>query len=134
MTVKSTVDGEEDSSDTMAERITATQQEPWTHHRYIDEDSAEAWETFHENLFAPNEMIENHELVEQTQNLSSRFEDSELLDTISVTMDAAKMSRKKTSLPERSKGKGKEKEAAAAVDGEQNDAPVTSAPGPDPDN
>jgi DNA-directed RNA polymerase-3 subunit RPC5 len=136
MTVKSTVDGEEDTSDTMAERITATQQEPWTHHRYIDEDSADAWETFHENLFATNEVIENHELVEQTENLSSRFEDSELLDTISVTRDAAKMSRKKTGLAERSKGKRKEKEAeaAAAADGEQSDASVTSAPGAGPDN
>jgi DNA-directed RNA polymerase-3 subunit RPC5 len=95
MTVKSSIDGEEDSSDNMAERIMVAQQEPWQHHRYIDEDSVDAWATFHENLFVGNEYEDKQELVEKVPKLSSVFQDSELLDKVSVTRDAAKLSRDK---------------------------------------
>lgn len=50
-TAKTTVDGEEESTESMSDRVTAAQQEAWRGHRYIDEDSAEAWSAFHENLF-----------------------------------------------------------------------------------
>lgn len=133
MTVKSTVDGEEDTTDTMAERIMATQQEPWTHHSYIDEDSADAWETFHENLFVSNEVVENQELTEQTRNLSSAVEDTELLDTISVTTDAAKVSRRKTSKREKTKRKVKEKGKEKEADGNHT-ASAASSPSSGSDN
>merc|ERR1719262_1567090 len=38
MTVKSNVDGEEDTTDTMAARITLAQSEAWKSHRYVDEE------------------------------------------------------------------------------------------------
>jgi DNA-directed RNA polymerase III subunit RPC5 len=133
MTVKSTVDGEEDTTDTMAERITATQQEAWSHHSYIDEDSADAWERFHENLFVSNEVVENQELMEQTRNLSSGVEDSELLDTISVTTDAAKVSRRKINRSEKTKHKGKEKGKEKEADGEHT-ASAASSPSSGSDN
>lgn len=127
LTVKSAIDGEEDTGENMTERITAVQQEPWTRHRYIDEDTPEAWDSFHENLFVSDEVVEKHNLPEPERRLTSGFGDDELLDTISATSDAAKLSRTKANRAEKvrveksqkeksqgkGKGKGKEKEVAA---------------------
>lgn len=128
MTVKTAVDGEEDTGENMAERITAAQQEPWTRHRYIDEDSTAAWETFSDNLFVGDEIVENQQVNEQTLNLSSGFQDEELLDTISVTRDAAKLSRKKAARAEegKSQGKGKEKLKEATSEGDESDSSATA--------
>lgn len=135
LTVKSAIDGEEDTGENMTEKITAVQQEPWTRHRYIDEDSMDAWETFHENLFVSDEVVEKHVLSGQTVALTSGFEDDELLDTISATRDAAKLSRKKAVVAEKSKikgkgqgkgtekGKEKEKELAAESDDSDSSTP-----------
>jgi DNA-directed RNA polymerase III subunit RPC5 len=125
MTVKSSADGEEDTGENMTERITAVQQEPWTHHRYIDEDSADAWDTFDNNLFVDDKQGR----TEQIQHLASGFEDEELLDTISVTRDAAKLSRKKADIAEKAKGKGKGKgkDKEAAADGDDSDSSATSS-------
>jgi DNA-directed RNA polymerase-3 subunit RPC5 len=112
MTVKSSIDGEEDSSDNMAERIMVAQQEPWQHHRYIDEDSVDAWATFHENLFVGNEYEDKQELVEKVPKLSSVFQDSELLDKVSVTRDAAKLSRDKRG---GTKGKGEAEDSDTSM-------------------
>ena len=116
MTVKSSVDGEEDSTDTMAERITAAQQEPWRNHRYIDEDSSEAWDAFHENLFvgAEGRMEEDEELQAKVPKLVSGLDDGAYLDTISAPRDAARLSRSKRVKkdPNRKTAKSKEKEAA----------------------
>jgi DNA-directed RNA polymerase III subunit RPC5 len=138
MTVKSSIDGEEDTGENMTERITTVQQEPWTHHRYVDEDSADAWETFDGDLFVYDEVVEKQGRPEQIQHLASGFEDEELLDTISVTRDAAKLSRKKAGIAEKGKGKGKGKgkDKEAAADGDDSDSSATSSstPASDHDN
>lgn len=136
MTAKTTVDGEEDTGENMTEKVTAVQQEAWTHHRYIDEDSAAAWETFSDNLFAGDATVENQQVMEQTSNLSSGFKDEELLDTISVTRDAAKVSRKKAINTEesRGKGKGREKHKEATAGGNENDASDVAGPPPGSDH
>ena len=97
MTVKSSVDGEEDSTDTMAERISAAQQEPWKSHRYVDEDTSEAWDSFHDNLFvsAADMPEKNEELQAKVPKLVSGLDDGVYLDTISAPRDAARLSRSK---------------------------------------
>ncbi|RDW69342.1 hypothetical protein BP6252_08362 [Coleophoma cylindrospora] len=64
-TAKTTVDGEEESTESMSDRVTAAQQETWRGHRYIDEDSAEAWSAFHENLFVGADTEEKEEDEEE---------------------------------------------------------------------
>ena len=132
LTVKSSADGEEDTGENMTEKITAVQQEPWTRHRYIDEDSADAWVTFHENLFVGDEVVEKQTSVGQTQHLSSGFEDDDLLDTISATSDAAKLSRKKVGTMEqnKTKEKGKEKDKETAA-GDESDSSTAAGSYPD---
>lgn len=127
MTVKSSVDGEEDSTDTMAERISAAQQEPWRSHRYVDEDSSEAWDAFHENLFvgAEGEIEDNEELQEKVPKLVSRLDDGAYLDTISAPRDAARLSRSKMVRKDRGRKKGKGKEKDTAGDGEDSDTSST---------
>jgi DNA-directed RNA polymerase-3 subunit RPC5 len=117
MTVKSSIDGEEDTTENMTERITATQQENWNHLRFVDEDSSDAWDAFRENLFVGDEVLEKQESLERALNLSSGFEDMALLDTISATRDAAKLSRNKAL--KSNKEREKYNEATANVD--QND-------------
>lgn len=128
MTVKTAIDGEEDTGENMGEKITLVQQENWTHHRYIDEDSEAAWVTFHDNLFVGEEVVDNQQAKEQALNLSSVFEDEELLDTISVTRDAAKLSRKKAAKAEAasSREKGKERGKRATAEGDESDSSATA--------
>jgi DNA-directed RNA polymerase-3 subunit RPC5 len=85
MTVKPTVDGEEETTDTMAERIRAVQEEPWRKLKFVDEDSIEAWELFNDSLF-----VENTEIIPQ---LVSSMTGSEYLDTISAPRAPAKLAR-----------------------------------------
>ena len=124
MTVKSNVDGEEETTDTMAERISAAQAEPWKTQRYIDEDSGEAWDAFHKYLFvgAGAELEDNEDLLANMPQLRSALDDVEYLDTISAPRDAAKLSRSKKVRKDRDrKGKGKEK----ATDGAESDTSST---------
>jgi DNA-directed RNA polymerase III subunit RPC5 len=85
MTVKPTVDGEEETTDTMAERIRAVQEEPWRKLKFVDEDSIEAWELFNDRFF-----VENTEIIPQ---LVSSMTGSEYLDTISAPRAPAKLAR-----------------------------------------
>jgi DNA-directed RNA polymerase III subunit RPC5 len=85
MTVKPTVDGEEETTDTMAERIRAVQEELWRKLKFVDEDSIEAWELFNDSLF-----VENTEIIPQ---LVSSMTGSEYLDTISAPRAPAKLAR-----------------------------------------
>lgn len=85
MTVKPTIDGEEETTDTMAERIRAVQEEPWRKLKFVDEDSIEAWELFNDSLF-----VENTEIIPQ---LVSSMTGSEYLDTISAPRAPAKLAR-----------------------------------------
>lgn len=85
MTVKPTVDGEEETTDTMAERIRAVQEEPWQKLKYVDEDSIDAWELYNDILF-----VESNEALPQ---LVSSMTSSEYLDTISAPRAPAKLAR-----------------------------------------
>jgi DNA-directed RNA polymerase-3 subunit RPC5 len=124
MTVKNTVDGEEDSTDTMQERIIATQAEPWRHHSYIDENDHAAWESYDGNLFVGGGEKDNEELQRRVPKLVSAFDDAEYLNIISAPRDATRLSRRKRAR-EDPKGKGKE----GADDGEQSDSTITLSDG-----
>jgi DNA-directed RNA polymerase-3 subunit RPC5 len=112
MSVKSGVDGEEDSNDTIARRIAATQAENWRQHRYVDEDTDEAWAIYQENFFVGGDvgvhLEANDEMLQKLPKLATSLDDTEYLDTISAPGDEAKLSRSK----ETKKGKGKGKERA----------------------
>ncbi len=116
MTVKSNVDGEEDSTDTMGARITAVQTEPWKTHQFIDEDATEAWDSFQENMFVASELRieDNAELQDKLPRLKTALDNLEYMDIISAPSNPAKVSRSKTGKSKVEKGKGKEKEGDAA--------------------
>jgi DNA-directed RNA polymerase-3 subunit RPC5 len=114
MTVKTNVDGEEETTDTMAERISAAQAEAWKTQRYVDEDDEEAWEAYHRHLFvgADAGLMENEDLLVAIPPLKSALDNVEYLDTISAPRDAAKLSRsKKVRRNREKKGKGRESTA-----------------------
>ncbi|KAL3427235.1 DNA-directed RNA polymerase iii complex subunit rpc37 [Phlyctema vagabunda] len=130
-TAKVNVDGEEDTTESMTVRITAAQQEQWRGHRYVDEDSAEAWAAFHENMFIGKDLDDDDApegedvdmeakgssaagkapattLKNQVPSLVSRLDNAQYLDTISAPNDMVKLSRsKKTKGGKKGKGKGK---------------------------
>ncbi|CAG8949203.1 hypothetical protein HYFRA_00004826 [Hymenoscyphus fraxineus] len=111
MTVKSNVDGENDKIDTMASRISSTQQEPWIQYRYVDEAEDEAWAVFQENFFVgPNDDLTNEELLNDMPKLKSSLDNEEYLDVISAPTDEARLSKSKRSKKGKRdlKGKGKE--------------------------
>ncbi len=113
MTVKSNIDGEEDTTDTMAQRIATAQSEQWKSHRFVDDDDAEAWEAYAQDLFVGADIgaQDVNELLARFPKLKSNLDDAEYLDTISAPRDAAKLSRSKKL--KKSK-KGKEKQTATA--------------------
>jgi DNA-directed RNA polymerase-3 subunit RPC5 len=115
MTVKSNIDGEEDTSDTMAQRITAAQTEEWKTHRFIDEDEAAAWDVYKESLFVGHESAnqDRSESLAKLPKLQSLLDDADYLDEISAPRDAAKLSRSKKISQSK---KGKEKETAETVE------------------
>ncbi|KAH8808853.1 Sin-like protein conserved region-domain-containing protein [Xylogone sp. PMI_703] len=109
MTVKSTVDGEDDTMDNMATRISNTQAESWKRLRFIDENSAEAWEVFHEHLFIGqgNDKEAQEDSLSKVPKLRSGFGDAQYMDAISAPLDAAKLSRSNAERElEDRKGKG----------------------------
>jgi DNA-directed RNA polymerase III subunit RPC5 len=117
MTVKANVDGEEETTDTMAERIAAAQSEAWKTQKYVDEDDVEAWAAYEKHLFvgANAGLEENEDLLINMPQLKSALDDAEYLDTISAPRDAAKLSRSKKVRKNRDKkGKGKENAAEGA--------------------
>lgn len=124
MTVKTNVDGEEETTDTMAERISAAQAEVWKTQRYVDEDDREAWDAYENHLFvgANTGLEDNEELLATLPHLKSALDDAEYLDTISAPRDAAKLSRSKKVRKNRDK-KGKAKENA--TEGAESDTSST---------
>lgn len=111
MTVKSKVDGEESTVDTMGERITAAQAEKWKTHKYVDEDEDEAWKFYNENLIigAEEKIEDTEELKMNMPKLATALANMEYMDTISAPTDPAKLSRsKKVKKSKDKKGKGKE--------------------------
>ena len=84
MTVKQLGEGVE--VETMGERIRKAQEEKWRKMKYIDDESAAAWDTFNE-LFV--------EEPESKPTLVSGITDEEYLDKISAPRDAARLSKAK---------------------------------------
>ena len=123
MTVKSNIDGEEETTDTMAKRISAAQTEAWKSHRYVDEEDDDAWNTYEQNLFVGTQagVDENEDLFGKVPKLLSALDDGEYLDFISAPRDAAKLSRSKRVRRTRNQGKGKEK----ATEGAESDTSST---------
>lgn len=130
MTVKSNIDGEEESSDTMAQRITAAQSEQWKSHRFIDEDDHQAWLAYHKNLFvgAQSEAEDRSEVLAKLPKLLSALDDDEYLDFISAPRDAAKLSRSKK-ISRNKKGKGKETETGAVIIESDNSSTLSDSSG-----
>jgi DNA-directed RNA polymerase-3 subunit RPC5 len=85
MTVKPTVEGEEETTDTMAIRIRAVQEESWQKFKCVDEDSIDAWELFNDSLF-----VEGKDAL---PNLVSPVTNSEYLNTISAPRAPAKLAK-----------------------------------------
>lgn len=119
MTIKTPGD-EEETTDTMAERIRAAQEEPWRKHQYIDEDSGEAWEAFNEHLFM--------EETDSAPKLVSALANPQYLDAISAPRDAARLSRSKNvrNRHRTRKGKGKASGANGEGDGESDSSSMLS--------
>ncbi|KAI9736437.1 MAG: hypothetical protein M1818_006171 [Claussenomyces sp. TS43310] len=109
MTVKAAGD-EEETTDTMAERIRSAQEEPWRKHAYVDEDSTEAWEAFNEHLFLDETV--------QAPRLVSTLGNAEYLDAISAPRDAARLSRSKDVRRDRRRGKRKGHAKAKTKEGQ----------------
>jgi DNA-directed RNA polymerase-3 subunit RPC5 len=117
MTVKSNIDGEEDSMDSMAKRITSAQSEAWKSHSYIDEDTEVAWTEYKESMFVGNERGGDIDDVLKTlPKLRSSLNNSEYLDTISAPRNTIKLPKKKAIKKEKV-DKGKQ----IAVDGADGD-------------
>lgn len=85
MTVKPTVDGQEETTDTMSERIRAVQEEPWQKLKYVDEDSAAAWEVYNDSLFVED--------LHAVPNLASSMSPSVFLNSISAPRAPAKLAK-----------------------------------------
>ena len=120
MTVKSNIDGEEETTDTMAKRISAAQAESWKSHRYVDEDDGEAWAAYEKHLFVGTEagIDEDEHLQDRMPKLLSALDDAEYLDFISAPRDAAKLSRSK-------KVRKRKDEIREEVDGDEGDSSST---------
>lgn len=112
MTVKSTIDGEESTIDTMGERITMAQSEYWKTHNYVDEETDEAWSFYDENLFigSAQGLEDSTELKDKLPSLLTSLDNTAYMDTISAPTNPAKLSRSKK--VKRSGGKGKANEGA----------------------
>ena len=119
MTVKTNVDGEEDSNDTMASRIQAAQSEEWKSHRFVDEDTGECWEGYQANLFVGADvgLGPEEDKLEHLPKLASTLDNAEYLDTISAPNDAAKLSRSQKV----KKGRGKEQATEQTEEGAESD-------------
>ncbi|KAF4631917.1 hypothetical protein G7Y89_g6207 [Cudoniella acicularis] len=118
MTVKSSIDGEEESTDTMAERIAVTQAEAWKSHRFVDEDTVEAWDAYGGLFVGAEADIDANELLEKVPKLVTSIDDLEYLDAISVPRDEARMSRNKK---KDKKGKGRADEESESSESETED-------------
>ena len=120
MSVKSTIDGEENNTTTMADRIAAVQAEPWRRYDFIDSETPEAWKVFNENFFAGGAMGQNtEELLAKVPKLISGVNDQEYLDMIAPPRDKARMSKYKAKAngkKDRDLNKGKGNEASVEED------------------
>lgn len=152
-TAKMTVDGEEENIESMAERISSAQGEPWRGHRYIDEDSVEAWNAYDRDLFVESQEGEKDDelsdiadvakgtaakslmkdLKDKVPSLVSKLNNAQYLDNISAPTDQAKLSRSKK-VRERRNGKKKAKEGQDGGTIESDSSSTLSDPPSDEDS
>lgn len=91
MTIKTTVDGDTLTTETMADRLRSVQSEPWRTMRYTDENDEAAWDVYNESLFLrTDETKEKEEDDDDDDNLESKvpkfathWGDTELLEAVS---------------------------------------------------
>ncbi|RKF63378.1 hypothetical protein GcC1_139013 [Golovinomyces cichoracearum] len=97
MTVKSQIDGENSNNAerSMAARIAAAQSEAWKAHRYVDEDTDEAWLEYSESMFVCSKLEKTEEMLAQLPRLKSTYNDTEYMDLISGQRDSARLAKKK---------------------------------------
>jgi hypothetical protein len=76
MSIKSTADGEEDATDTIADRLRSVQEEPWRFFKYNDEESFEAWDAYSQQLFVQD--------ADNVPKLVSSLNKRQFLDVITV--------------------------------------------------
>ena len=109
MTVKNPVDGEEQQGDTMAQRVSAVQAEFWRRHKWVDENSEEAWEEYKHLLVGGGNFKTAKDWMDILPELKSTLTPEEYLDVISAPLDASKLAQSKTPLKSDLSGKGREK-------------------------
>jgi hypothetical protein len=83
MTIKSTIDGEEDVTDTIADRLRAVQEETWKQFTYNDEESFEAWDAYSQQLFVQD--------TEHAPKLVSSMNKRQFLDVITAPVALQKI-------------------------------------------
>jgi len=110
MTVKSSTDGEEETSETMAQRITAVQSEAWISHQYIDEGVEASWNVYEEGLFVGGKK-DPEEKLKKLPKLVSALDNSEYLDSICAPRNATKLPSRR--IKKEKTDKGKQLEGAA---------------------
>jgi DNA-directed RNA polymerase-3 subunit RPC5 len=98
LTAKSTIDGEEDNDDTMAERIAQVQAEPWRTYKVIDENSQQAWNAYDENMFVGHHLHlkDTEELRAAIPKLKSVWNNAEYLDALAPKRTTGKIREKKS--------------------------------------
>jgi hypothetical protein len=112
MTVKSSTDGEEETSETMAQRIAAVQSEAWISHQYIDEGVEASWNVYEEGLFVGGKKYPEEKLKELPK-LVSALDNSEYLDSICPPRNATKLPSRRIKKEKTDKGKQVAVEGAA---------------------
>ncbi|TVY39130.1 DNA-directed RNA polymerase III subunit [Lachnellula subtilissima] len=97
LTAKSSIDGEEENDETMADRIAAVQAEPWNSFRVVDENSDEAWASFYDTMFvgADTGLKSNEELRANIPKLKSVWSNAEYLEAIAPKRQTVKAKDKK---------------------------------------
>jgi len=100
LTAKSTIDGEEDNDDTMAERIAQVQAEPWKTFKVIDENSERAWASYEENMFVGHNLHlkETEELRKNIPKLKSVWNNAEYLEALAPKRTTGKIREKRSKI------------------------------------
>jgi DNA-directed RNA polymerase-3 subunit RPC5 len=97
LTAKSSIDGEEENDNTMADRIAAVQAEQWKNFRVVDENSDEAWVSFYDTMFvgADKGLKTNEELRASIPKLKSAWNNAEYLEAIAPRRQTVKVKNEK---------------------------------------
>jgi len=137
MSVKSAIDGEENTTTTMADRIAAVQAEPWRRHDFVDSDDPRSWKVFNENFFAGGAMGQDTEqLKNKVPKLVSGVTDDQYMDMILPPRGKAALYKKKKAAKKVKKEQElkKEKGKEAAVEDDSSSTMSDSSSSSEEDN